>query len=926
MPWMYLVLIRDDVRKTFAHAQNKPRPFVEWGMTVIVLLIMFSYVRLPFENRLKTGVYFTNLKPAAEKIYHFALPLSSYGLTEQANILFRGKSVGHVVSLRGTSSSPDGVIVTGIISDPQMQLWSGDKARVIKTGLFSGSQLEIVRTAESGTELPGDSLIPHIDSKVALAETWSPTLASGEKPNLNKVRDEIKSRMDAGDYEGALQRQLWYFNHALEHGGVNPVRLSFGIMHWRELGRRYPKAQQALLAIRDRKTREFAAGRGYFDLFQEVEALNRELQDDAATLELFQRIEKQDSSLAAQCRIVVRSMENRMAGNSTAATNLSFGPVVERALLTTTSNAANLQFINFESGVVSTGTPPRSSDVMNDPALDVWLTANGADAVAYRWSDNDVLLFGYSRTQFASLSPVDWETLSPGALQSKSQELKLESAAVFPHEKSQFPATFLFKTSSGQLGLLQGLEYTDNPRGVKIRYKLVQNVPIQSGPMASAISPIYPPANEMLLADVHLSNPQKPQLLCLSNGAGFGTAQLFPGAKLGAKMLTQPQDIRQLRQRGIDIGCEVTAKTWGLVLWDCSIHAIGKIGWKTADAPDEKHAGWGNQSLNDIFRDMPMPKLDSYRVTTGDFPQTLLIKTRAGDCYVLEATGANINPPGVMIRYKRVQNEVIVKTKPTPSPAQLAESPKLQFLAWQDEWKTNKPFGAWQPDGSPVTNVTELAWLKEVHPGGMNVSALKLTPEPRFLHLWFSHPVFDRNQFTEFSLMDAAGNPIKLGGRGSAGGSQEASHRNGQLGWKTCTLSPGDGTNIPPRVTVQLRYTVGPLERTQELFVTPKTSTSMSLEGGSQLNGVGQNVDGRAFVAIAVDAQKMKARKFGVVAVAKDGRELSPAGSGSGGTVGGGVWVESYDFEIPLVDVAKFIIGTRPIRTNDWKDVVLRGN
>ncbi len=60
LPWMFLMLMRDDVRSAFTHAQNKPRPLVEWGILVLVLLVMFGQVRLPFENRLKTGVYFTN--------------------------------------------------------------------------------------------------------------------------------------------------------------------------------------------------------------------------------------------------------------------------------------------------------------------------------------------------------------------------------------------------------------------------------------------------------------------------------------------------------------------------------------------------------------------------------------------------------------------------------------------------------------------------------------------------------------------------------------------------------------------------------------------------------------------------------------------------------------------------------------------------
>jgi len=36
-----------------------------------------------------------------------------------------------------------------------------------------------------------------------------------------------------------------------------------------------------------------------------------------------------------------------------------------------------------------------------------------------------------------------------------------------------------------------------------------------------------------------------------------------------------------------------------------------------------------------------------------------------------------------------------------------------------------------------------------------------------------------------------------------------------------------------------------------------------------------------------------------------------------------GVGTEKFDFDVPLADVAKFIIGTRPIRTMEWTNVVL---
>jgi hypothetical protein len=197
--------------------------------------------------------------------------------------------------------------------------------------------------------------------------------------------------------------------------------------------------------------------------------------------------------------------------------------------------------------------------------------------------------------------------------------------------------------------------------------------------------------------------------------------------------------------------------------------------------------------------------------------------------------------------------------------------------------------------------------------------------QPRFLKLWLSHPVFKRTDFTEISLLDDSGHPLKLGADGSSSCSLvDASERNGCLGWRCWTASPGNGTNFPAHLTVRLQYAIGPLERTQE--VKSDFNGTMSLEGNSILNGIGQNAQGRAFVAIAVNAKNMQSRVFDAVAVAKDGREISHLGSGRGGSVGSGVDWGKFEFDAPLADVAKFIIGTRPIRTIEWKDVLLPKN
>jgi serine/threonine protein kinase len=147
---------------------------------------------------------------------------------------------------------------------------------------------------------------PETPSMPVTAEPWSPMLWPGEKPDLQKVLDEARKLTTTNHYEEALQRYLWYYNHAREFSSGTSI--NFELSDWIELGRRYPKAKQALIEIREHDVHEFSAGRGYSELFSEIQSLNRELQDDGATLALFKTIQQQDKQLAGQCYYYVEDL------------------------------------------------------------------------------------------------------------------------------------------------------------------------------------------------------------------------------------------------------------------------------------------------------------------------------------------------------------------------------------------------------------------------------------------------------------------------------------------------------------------------------------------------------------------------------------------------------------------------------------------
>ena len=153
------------------------------------------------------------------------------------------------------------------------------------------------------TPFPTDNLTPTAQpTERASVEHWSPNLAPGEKPNLAAIETEAKNLTASGRHEDALQRYLWYHRHALEYDPAQAaVRFSFALSDWMELARRYPKAHQALIEVRDEALSNFASGGGYFALFMEVAAINRELGEQDRTLELFESIRTRDPKLARQC-------------------------------------------------------------------------------------------------------------------------------------------------------------------------------------------------------------------------------------------------------------------------------------------------------------------------------------------------------------------------------------------------------------------------------------------------------------------------------------------------------------------------------------------------------------------------------------------------------------------------------------------------
>lgn len=127
-------------------------------------------------------------------------------------------------------------------------------------------------------------------------------------------------------------------------------------------------------------------------------------------------------------------------------------------------------FLDFETG--RTFTPPKGLD-FNSPASLQWVRTNGIDAV------------GETSTSVRGLVGVEMTAMPVPAQRWAGIEAKdLLDNAVLNHSaagshtilsaKGKLPETYIFKTREGARGILQITGFRQEPRGVQIRYRLVE--------------------------------------------------------------------------------------------------------------------------------------------------------------------------------------------------------------------------------------------------------------------------------------------------------------------------------------------------------------------------------------------------------------------------------------------------------------------
>jgi hypothetical protein len=120
------------------------------------------------------------------------------------------------------------------------------------------------------------------------------------KDQADEALDQARQLAGEGKFEQALEKHIWYHNHALEiDRSYYGIRLSFALSDWVELGKKYPKALEALKDIRNKKTSRLLTGELDRSLFHDVAAINEELGQSGTTAETFKKIESVQPSFAS---------------------------------------------------------------------------------------------------------------------------------------------------------------------------------------------------------------------------------------------------------------------------------------------------------------------------------------------------------------------------------------------------------------------------------------------------------------------------------------------------------------------------------------------------------------------------------------------------------------------------------------------------
>jgi uncharacterized protein (TIGR03067 family) len=187
----------------------------------------------------------------------------------------------------------------------------------------------------------------------------------------------------------------------------------------------------------------------------------------------------------------------------------TFGPVIERVVYHSQDSAKDY-FLDLDSGKLVQAPDdiynrmryrfdPATNSVLPDEPVKNWAQISGADLTpAFTTPNVTLVLYGgmiaFPTLSFAKADADQVRQMATEAWQQRNQHGKaLPPLTMFHREESDHDGAFIFRTHDGGIGLLQIVDSTEEPRSVKIRYKLL--VARSSDPASNAEEDVVQPSD-----------------------------------------------------------------------------------------------------------------------------------------------------------------------------------------------------------------------------------------------------------------------------------------------------------------------------------------------------------------------------------------------------------------------------------------------
>jgi len=173
--------------------------------------------------------------------------------------------------------------------------------------------------------------------------------------------------------------------------------------------------------------------------------------------------------------VEVKDSSEESGREPAAVQKISFGPVIERVVADSKASFANeaeksnaLIMIDFDTGSLFAGSSAKWKAGTNSQKA--WMQSKGVDAMGVIPKVNG--LMGLDM-KVVSVQPAAWDETSAATVMDQLSQAKMQEVVLIKCQ-GDFPSTWLFQTREGGGGILQITGFPENPRGVKIRYKLVR--------------------------------------------------------------------------------------------------------------------------------------------------------------------------------------------------------------------------------------------------------------------------------------------------------------------------------------------------------------------------------------------------------------------------------------------------------------------